>query len=140
MSVTAGGDITNLSAVIPATGRVGKTSATDSTPLASSEVVNGGGNLRVMAGGNILSGLYQDDFGTAVLQAGGSIQAASDARPAPLLALANTQFLLEARGDVTLDGVYNSTMIGQLHANTQGDRQHQPPPISILTRRTPRSA
>jgi filamentous hemagglutinin len=118
VSISAGGDITNLSAVIPTTGRIGKTSATDSTPLLSSEVVNGGGNLRVTAGGNILSGLYQDDFGTAVLQAGGSIQAA-DSRPAPLLALANTQFLLEARGDVILDGVYNSTMIGELRANIQ---------------------
>jgi filamentous hemagglutinin family protein len=119
VAVAAGGDITNLSAVIPTTGRVGKTSATDSTPLASSEVVNGGGNLRVTAGGSILSGLYQDDLGTAVLRAGGSIEAVSDARPAPLLSLANTQFLLEAREDVTLDGVYNSTMIGQLRANTQ---------------------
>jgi hypothetical protein len=117
VAVSAGGDITNLSAVIPATGRVGKTSATDSTPLASSLVTNGGGNLRVTAGGDILSGLYQDDLGTAVLRAGGSFQAAGDTRPAPLLVLADTQFLLQARGNVTLDGIYNSTEIGQSRAN-----------------------
>ncbi len=119
VSVTAGGDITNLSAVIPATGRVGKTSATDSTPLASSEVINGGGNLRVMAGGNILSGLYQDDFGTAVLQAGGSIQAASEQAGPAAGARRIPSSCWKRAADVTLDGVYNSTMIGQLRANIQ---------------------
>jgi filamentous hemagglutinin len=119
VTVSAGGDITNLSVVIPTTGRVGSTSASDSTPLATSLVVNGGGNLRVTAGGNILSGLYQDDLGTAVLRAGSAIQAVDDTRPAPLLVLANSQFLLEARGDVTLDGVYNSTTIGELKADSQ---------------------
>lgn len=118
VSVQAGRNITDLSVVVPTTGRVGSTSATDKTLLATNLVVDGGGNLVVRAGGTIASGLFEDDLGKATLSAGDAIQADPSRGVAPVLSLADTIFQLNARTDVTIAGVYNSTAVSQSKANS----------------------
>ena len=118
VTVQAGGDVSNLSVVIPTTGRLGSASATDNTPLAANLVVDGGGNLVVQAGGNVLSGLFEDDLGKAAINAGGGIMAAPGAGSInPVLSLADSSFTLNARTDVVLDGVFNSTALPQAKTN-----------------------
>ena len=121
VTVEAGGDIVNLSVVIPTNGRVGTTgAATGNTSLLSSLVVNGGGDLAVTAGGNVESGVFQDDLGHASIRAGGAIEAAAGRGVAPILVAANSTFDLHAGGDVTLDGMYNSTALPEAVANRSG--------------------
>jgi hypothetical protein len=125
ISVQAGGNITDLSVVIPTNGRVGSASPTDKTLVAGSLVVNGGGNLNVRAGGNISSGLFEDDLGKATITSGGAIQADPSWGLAPVLVLANSTFDVTARTDVTLVGAYNSTALSQAKANSSLSRPAQ---------------
>jgi hypothetical protein len=125
VSVQAGGDITDLSVVVPTTGRAGSASATDNTLLATNLVVDGGGNLAVRAGGNISSGLFEDDLGNATLNVGGAVRADPNWGIAPLLALADTTFQVNARTDVTIAGVYNSTAVSEAKVNSSLTRPPQ---------------
>ena len=118
VSVRAGGNITDLSVVVPSNGRVGSVSATDSTLSAGNLVVNGGGDLFVRAGGNISSGLFEDDLGKGTIAAGGAVQADPDWGVAPILVLANSSLDVTARADLTIAGIYNSTAMSELKANS----------------------
>jgi filamentous hemagglutinin len=70
VNVNAGGEINDLSAVIATNGRVFGTGPAD-----GKLVQNGGGDLTIQAGGNILGGLYMVDKGSAVIRAGGGLLA-----------------------------------------------------------------
>ncbi|HUI60128.1 MAG TPA: filamentous hemagglutinin family protein [Steroidobacteraceae bacterium] len=117
IDIQAGGNITNVSAVIPTTGVLAGTagSAADAADL----FVGGGGNLSVRAGRNVLSGIYQDDLGTAAISAGGSIESAQAAADASNVAnnavvlMADSNFQLSALGDVLIEAVTNSTALPQ---------------------------
>ncbi|HXZ24878.1 MAG TPA: filamentous hemagglutinin family protein [Nitrospiria bacterium] len=102
VTVTAGGNVDNLSAVIPTTGQ----------PVAGSNTpsIAGGGDLRIQAGGDIRGGVYYLGKGQAELQAGGSITA-GDNSLYPVLALGDGQYSLRARKDLAIESIVNPTML-----------------------------
>ena len=109
--ITAGGDVTNLSASIPSIGR-----QVGGPTLAQSLVqVAGGGDLSVEAGGSILGGSYYAGLGNLSLQAGGDIagvpEGAGQQGLAPLLGLGATTASVTARGGVQLSGIVNPSLL-----------------------------
>ena len=117
VDVTAGHDITNLSAVIPAT-----LYTTISAGVAAPEIVHGGGNLTVQAGNDINSGLYYVDHGTGTITAGGSIgpgslvasDTVSNGGQAPvytILAQSNATLTASALGSITIAGDYDPSLL-----------------------------
>jgi filamentous hemagglutinin family protein len=114
VSISAGGDITNLSASIPSIGvQTGGTTAS-----ASVVEVTGGGNLSVTAGGSIVGGSYYVGRGTGSIEAGGNVGAAlnpdgTDAGLAPLLGLGDSQFTVQSRGDLHLSDIVDPTLLPQ---------------------------
>lgn len=137
LSLSAGRDIVNVSAVVPTTGRV--LVAADGTPAVSDLVLTGGGTLQVQAGGSIYGGLYEDDWGNASIAAGGALSSSADSTfqqeisaanlaqlPSPppngtevypILAVGNGVFTVNARTGIELDGVMNSTTLPLLSTN-----------------------
>jgi len=115
--VRAGGSVTNLNVAIPTTGWLSSTATT------SNPVVNGGGNLSVNAGKDILSGTFEDDLGRAMLSAGGSIRSAAAAGDASgtkadaILLLADSVFNLSALGDVNIEAATNTTAFAEATNN-----------------------
>ncbi|MDR3416946.1 MAG: filamentous hemagglutinin family protein [Nevskia sp.] len=139
VAVYAGGDVVNLSAVVPSNGRL--PGAAGSAPDISQLIVNGGGSLQVQAGGDIKSGLYEDDRGNALISAGGNITtgrnisdtnpqgasrapgyvAVDDAAVYPILVYgydAGT-FNINARADLTIEDAVNATALAEAGANTK---------------------
>ncbi|MFC7627171.1 filamentous hemagglutinin family protein [Paraburkholderia humisilvae] len=116
VSVSAGGDITNLAVSLPTTWYL--TNATTDNPIVNTV---GGGDLTVRAGGNILSGDYFVAKGTATISAGGQIgvglsvssnlvgQAPVDV--APLFALQDAVLNVSARQGVNVGGVFDPSYL-----------------------------
>lgn len=135
VSVTAGNNIDNLSVVIPTTGRLA--GAPNTLALAENLKVTGGGDMRIEAGGDILSGIYYVGKGTGTIRAGGSLEAgrkvsdtntttvtgtdpAAEATRALLgrpvhaiFALGDGRFDVRAGGDVKVETVINPTVVAQ---------------------------
>ncbi|HVW65277.1 MAG TPA: filamentous hemagglutinin family protein [Nitrosospira sp.] len=127
IAIHADGDINNLSAVIPTNGRLA--GAAGSTPDPANLVVQGGGDLTVLAGRNINSGVFQVDRSETLINAGGSLGSArtvvdtnplnSDMTPIyTLLVLGDSEMDVRARKDAILDGVLNSTALPASVINT----------------------
>ncbi|HKJ07531.1 MAG TPA: filamentous hemagglutinin family protein, partial [Gammaproteobacteria bacterium] len=118
VTVRADGNITNLSVSVPTTGKqVGEPlNPTDPSnfQVKQNQIdVQGGGNIRVTAGGDIGSGVFFEDGGTATLRADGSIEAAPGNAVRPILALGSGTFDLQAARDVALETVFNAPMVKQ---------------------------
>jgi filamentous hemagglutinin len=125
LSLTAGGNMVDVSAVIPTTGRL--LGAAGSTPSLANLLLTGGGNLRVQAGGNIESGVFEDDWGNATIAAGGSLSSGTTfgvefpgtSAPAlvtsypiyPVLVVGNGVFDVSGRAGITLDAVTSSMIV-----------------------------
>jgi hypothetical protein len=138
LSLTAGRDIVNTSALIPTTGRL--LLAAGGTPVAADVLLTGGGNLNVSAGGNVVGGVFEDDWGNAGITAAGALTSGSDSTfaqqisPAnlaqlanppppttpiyPVLAVGNGEFNVNGRAGIALDAVTNSTTLPLTTANT----------------------
>jgi filamentous hemagglutinin len=138
VSLRAGRDIVNTSAVIPTTGEL--LVAAGGTPVSGDLLLMGGGNLRVQTGGDIVSGVFEDDWGNASIAAGGALTSSADSTfgqeianlnpqsingplPAltteiyPILSVGNGLFDVSARTGISLDGVTNSTTLPQINQN-----------------------
>jgi hypothetical protein len=134
ISLAAGRDIVNVSAVIPTTGRL--LLADGGTPQLSDLLLTGGGNLRVSAGGDLFSGIYEDDWGNASIRAGGAIASSVDSTfgqqfpnpgggvfPSPgtevypLLVVGNGLFDVSGAGGVSLEGAATSTTLPASQTN-----------------------
>lgn len=124
VSVTAANDIDNLSVVIPTTGRLA--GAANTAPLAEHLIVTGGGDLRIEAGGDILSGIYYVGKGLGTIRAGGALEAgrkvsdtnpvASDLLDSPvhaIFALGDGKYDVRAGGDIEVETVLNPTVVAQ---------------------------
>jgi filamentous hemagglutinin len=140
ISLTAGRDIVNVSAVIPTTGRL--LLADGGTPQLADLLLTGGGNLRVSAGGDISSGIYEDDWGNASITAGGAIASSVDSTfgqqfpnpqgagvfPSPntviypLLVVGNGVFDVSGAAGVSLEGVGTSTTLPASQTNASAVR------------------
>lgn len=105
VDISAGGNITSLSAVVPTTGYVDAKGNTQTL---------GGGNLTVKAGGNINSGIFYVGNGQGTVNSGGSMTAS---RSDPyfslytLLALGQGSFNVSSNGDLNIQTVVNPTII-----------------------------
>jgi filamentous hemagglutinin family protein len=136
IDLTAGGNITNVSAVIPSTGRL--LIPTSGTPASADLIVDGGGYLRVQAGGNVDSGVFQDDWGNAAIRAGGALDSGayiedetaqassltiSPTTPLyPVVLLGGGTFDIAARAGVSLGLVGNSTTLPEANTNVDVDK------------------
>ena len=110
--IAAGGNISNLDAVVPTNVRVSGTSASDAVVTTL-----GGGDLTVQAGGDIRSGVYYVAQGQGELTAGGGIVSGrvnSDGVPIhTILAAGDTRYTLSANQDVQLETVMNPSVFAQ---------------------------
>ena len=113
VSVHAGGRIDNLSVAIPTNGRLAGGQNTIPDPALLD--VRGGGNLAVTAGGDITGGVYLVGKGHGVLRSGGAITKSTTAT-APVLALGDATFGVEARGDAVLDSIWSPNMLAPTKA------------------------
>jgi hypothetical protein len=117
VSVTAGGEINNLSVVVPTTGYADSSNTIH---------VLGGGNLNVTAGGNINSGIFYVGNGQGTIVAGGDLGATPSASSGAtarvdstgnpiytILALGQGNFDVSTGGDLTLQTVLNPTALSQ---------------------------
>ncbi|VVC83085.1 filamentous haemagglutinin family protein [Sideroxydans sp. CL21] len=107
LNISAGGNITSLSAVVPSTGYVD--TATGATKLVS------GGNLSVKAGGNIDSGIFYVGNGQGTISAGGALDSSrKDANTTlyTILALGQGNIDVRTGGDLNLQTAFNPTMNG----------------------------
>ncbi len=121
ISITADGDIDNLSAVIPTNGRLG--GANGSIPDPSKLVVQGGGNLSVTAGGDIRSGIFYVGKGVGDIKAGGALGSARSADGKPLytlLALGEGSYNVASGGELAVQHVFNPTVVAQAGGNLSG--------------------
>ncbi|MBV8146525.1 MAG: filamentous hemagglutinin family protein, partial [Gammaproteobacteria bacterium] len=128
ISLSAGGDIVNVSAVIPTTGQL--LGAPGSIPSAANVLLTGGGQLQVRAGGNIGSGIFEDDWGNAAISAGASLNSGTtlgtvltgldqtDLAPGlaaaaiyPTLVVGEGSFDVSARAGTDLNLLANSTTL-----------------------------
>jgi filamentous hemagglutinin family protein len=109
VTVTAGGNINNLTVAIPTTGKINPVNNGQNT----TPIVSGGGNLDVVAGGNINGGAYYVEQGAADITAGGSLTAGNyysangNAYLNPILALGNAQINVLAALNISLESIVN---------------------------------
>ncbi|MCK9915648.1 filamentous hemagglutinin family protein [Microbacteriaceae bacterium K1510] len=138
--VRAGRDSKDLSVAIPTTGHLTTPTTPQGQvgPIAHTEdlVVRGGGNLDIEAGRDLLGGVYMLGRGHAALNAGNRIAAsgaggrqrgnwtdwdtANDYINAPvstLIGLMDATASLTAVGGITIEGIYDPMLIGQVAAN-----------------------
>jgi filamentous hemagglutinin family protein len=104
LTITAGGNISDLGALIPSVG----------APINGQLVEENPGILRVSAGGDILGGKFMDMAGTATISAGGLIgQGSVQAGYAlyPILAMGDSQFSVTARSGLTIEDVLDPLLL-----------------------------
>jgi hypothetical protein len=74
IAMLAGGNVSNVDASLPTQGRMtGRDGARRLTPLESTLVETGGGDLLLRAGGNLDAGIYYTERGNGVIKASGDI-------------------------------------------------------------------
>jgi filamentous hemagglutinin family protein len=125
ITLNAGASVVDVSAVIPTTARL--LGAPGTSPTLSNLLVYGGGYLHVRAGGDVASGVFQDDWGNASIQAGGALTSGTtlaDVLPGatptpiyPVLLTGSGVFDVSARSDVTINYIGNSTALPESAAN-----------------------
>ncbi len=111
IDITAGGDITNLSASIPTTAQY--------LADGSNSVIYGGGNLNIAAKGNIYSGVYFVGQGDLTLSAGQNIAPSSNSF-GTVLALQNANANVFAGKNAFIETVFNPTLYDQSITNVSG--------------------
>ena len=102
LTVVAGGNITNLGAVVPVNGK------TDSSSGAVD--VRGGGDLTVIAGGDIRGGVFLVGRGLGSIQAGGSIREGRTVNGTPIypyLGLEQGAYNVSALNNVSIASVFD---------------------------------
>ncbi len=127
IALNAGGNIVDVSAVIPTTGRL--SGAAGSQVSAANLQITGGGNLLVQAGGDVDSGVFETDLGNALIRAGGALDTAAtlaqelpnkafpDLPIFPVLLLGSGTFDVDARGEITINMAGNSTALPEWNGN-----------------------
>lgn len=123
ITVNAGGNINDLSVMIPTTGKpLGSvnslspiTNSFTNHWLTSETYINGGGNLQLSAGNNIYGGEFYVAQGTANLSAGGGFlqdnNNPSSTTIGAILDVGNAVFNLQARNDLELETAMSPTTL-----------------------------
>lgn len=123
INISAGRTISDLSVVIPTTGkqvgqRVDPSDDSNQNYLTNEVQINGGGDLNITAGGDLKGGMYYVDGGTADINVGGSLSAGSVKTSGakeinPILALGDAQFNITAGKDITVQGMIDPMILPQ---------------------------
>jgi filamentous hemagglutinin len=117
VSVEAGGNVSDLSVMIPTTGKPFGVVNDNEEWSANGTIVNGGGDLQVTAGNDIVGGEYYVGLGTGSLVAGGSIAKGSipksNSTIGVMLDVGDATFNVQARKDLNLATAMNPTMTKQ---------------------------
>lgn len=109
VTVSAGGDIANLSVSTPTTTKqIAQVSQV--TDIHDAFEINGGGDITVSAGGDIKGLKLLVENGQARIQSDGDLTR-GDAGYNSVLALSNASIDIETRGDANIDAVANTTML-----------------------------
>ncbi len=117
VSVNAGGEVNDLSAVVATNGRVFGTGPAD-----GKLVQNGGGDLTIQADDNILGGLYMVDKGIATIRAGGSLLA-DNLGINTAFAVGDGTVDVATLGQLDISRVFNPTLTGLSRVNLPGITQ-----------------
>ncbi len=117
VNVQAGADVRDLSVMLPTTGKpFGGMSNLDQWNV-NGAIINGGGDLQVTAGNDIVGGEYYVGLGRGSLIAGGSIAKGTIPRSTStiggILDVGDAKFDVQARKDLNLATAMNPTMIEQ---------------------------
>lgn len=111
--IEAGGDVRNLSVMLPTTGKpFGQLSTAANQWTQNSTLINGGGDLQLSAGNDIVGGEYYVGRGVGTLNAGGSVARSANNLGA-ILELGDGSFNVQARQDVVVASVFNPTVLKQ---------------------------
>ena len=114
--ISAGGDVRDLSVIVPETLQPAGTVTAVFDPFSISASDNsvtrhGATTLDVSAHGDIVGGLYYLGGGTATLTAGSIVRPTSG--PGLMLATSDASFHVSARGDAYVEAMFNPTMLPQ---------------------------
>ena len=123
VTVAAGGNINNLSVMIPTTGKPLGVMSDPNVWVENGTVINGGGDLQIKANGNIVGGEFYTGLGTGRLVAGDSIAQSSvnpDTNVGVILDVGDAKFDMQARLDVNLATAMNPTLIKQTKLPDKG--------------------
>ncbi len=123
VSVQAGGEIRDLSVMIPTTGKPLGILSANNVWVENGTAINGGGNLQVTAGANIVGGEFYTGLGTGRLVAGDNIAQSTtnpEANIGVILDLGDATFDMQARLDVNLATALNPTLIKQTQLPDKG--------------------
>jgi hypothetical protein len=118
VSIAAGGDVRDLSVVLPVTaqhvGDVHKVgTGTAYTFSDNSFIKRGGGDLDVAAGGDVVGGTFWVADGTGVLKAGGAFRSSDATGLGLMLGLTNASVKVTAVDDLRVEGVMNPSLLPQ---------------------------
>jgi len=119
VNIQASGNVHDLSVMLPTTGKPFgvMNDVVNSSWSANGAVVNGGGDLQVLAGNDIIGGEYYVGLGTGTLVAGGSIAKGnipnSNSKVGVILDVGDATFNVQARKDLYLATAMNPTMTEQ---------------------------
>ena len=123
VSVEAGGYIKDLTVMIPTTGKPLGVMNEPNVWTANGTAINGGGDLQITAGKDILGGEFYTGFGAGRLVAGDNI-AQSAVNPntniGVILDVGNASFDMQARLDVNLATALNPTLLKQTKLPVKG--------------------
>ena len=121
VNINAGGNITNLSAIIATNGRVYDTLKGQLGTGNAELVVNGGGDLTIRSGGDISGGIYMVDKGNLIMRADGGllpgIIPSDSTMMATAFALGDGKIDVKTLGTLNLNTVFNPPMSGMSKSN-----------------------
>ncbi|MCD2451858.1 filamentous hemagglutinin family protein [Methylicorpusculum oleiharenae] len=123
ITIRAEGDVSDLSVVIPTTGkqvgqRVAPQNPANQNYLTNVVEINGGGHLDLTSGGDLKGGMFYVDGGTATLNVAGSLTAGSfktvsQPEMNPVLALGDSQFYITAGKDIAVQAIIDPMTLPQ---------------------------
>ena len=125
VTVTASGNITDLSVMIPTTGKPMGLMSAPNVWTQNGTVINGGGNVKVSAQGDVVGGEFYTGQGVGVITAGNSITQSTtnpDAFAGVILDVGDAKFDMQARLDVVLATAMNPTLLKQTILPDKGSR------------------
>lgn len=117
VEISAAGNITDLSVMMPTTGKQTGTPAFDANNpetlgfLTNQVEVQGGGTMHVRAGGDIAGGAYYLGQGQGSVVAEGAIKGGSQFASGPQIAMGDAHIELQAKKDLSLAGVSDAMMM-----------------------------
>ena len=125
VTVNAGENVQNLSVMLPTTGKPFGELSVDvpNQWVENNTLVNGGGDLTLHAGGDIVGGEYFVARGHGNIQTGGSVTTSADSNLGALLEVGDSTVNVNARQNVVIASVFNPTVLKQnvLLPNRIGD-------------------